>query len=296
MIATDILPRRRMIPLASRAGAGDMAVQEFGPAGRALDVLFLHANGFNAFTYRQILAPLGADLRVMAVDMRGHGHSRLPTIVEGHSWRVYADDVLALLAALGEVPRVLAGHSMGGATALLAAPALRGGPPVELVLFDPVLAPPERYSAVPDWEQPIARGALRRKGHFASGALAFIAYRGRGAFATWPDAVLQDYLADGLVAAPEGGVTLACAPGWEAANFASACIVSPYDGLEGTGGGVRVLKAERESVCFISGQEPAFGASDRGRLEVVPGTTHFLPMERPDLVRAALREVAGQAA
>jgi hypothetical protein len=29
-------------------------------------------------------------------------------------------------------------------------------------------------------------------------------------------------------------------------------------------------------------------------VEVVPGTTHFLPMERPELVRAALREAAAQ--
>ena len=28
-------------------------------------------------------------------------------------------------------------------------------------------------------------------------------------------------------------------------------------------------------------------------VEVVPGTTHFLPMERPDLVRAALKRAAG---
>ena len=30
----------------------------------------------------------------------------------------------------------------------------------------------------------------------------------------------------------------------------------------------------------------------RIRMELIPGTSHFLPMERPDLVRAALLEAA----
>jgi pimeloyl-ACP methyl ester carboxylesterase len=51
---------------------------------------------------------------------------------------------------------------------------------------------------------------------------------------------------------------------------------------------VRVLKAEQGSVCFFG---PARGDFAEGavRLEVVPDTTHFLPMERPDLVQSALR-------
>jgi hypothetical protein len=40
-------PRRRFIPIASRAGAGEMAVLEFGPADRPVDVIFVHANGCN---------------------------------------------------------------------------------------------------------------------------------------------------------------------------------------------------------------------------------------------------------
>jgi pimeloyl-ACP methyl ester carboxylesterase len=70
-------PRRRFIPIASRAGAGEMAVLEFGPADRPVDVVFVHANGFNGQTYRALLAPLSAGLRVLAVDQRGHGSSRL---------------------------------------------------------------------------------------------------------------------------------------------------------------------------------------------------------------------------
>ena len=189
-----------MIAVERVNGSGEIAALEFGPLGRGLDIVFLHANGFNAGTYRQALAPLGATLRVLAVDMRGHGRTTLPTPIEGHAWRIYADDLLALLSALGEVPRVLAGHSMGGTTALLAAPQLAKLQPTALVLFDPVVAPPAAYETggAADWNQPLAQGALRRKSAFAMRAEANAAYRGRGAFKTWPDTMLDDYLEDGL--------------------------------------------------------------------------------------------------
>ena len=80
-------PRRRFIAIDSPAGAGEMAALDFGPPDRAIDVVFLHANGFNALTYRSILGPLAAGLRVLAIDQRGHGASRLEARPEGRrSW------------------------------------------------------------------------------------------------------------------------------------------------------------------------------------------------------------------
>ena len=274
-------PRRQMIPIPD----GQVATVAFGDPARPLDVLFIHANGFNAHTYRAILAPLGATLHVLAIDLRGHGRSTLPTTTEAHRWQVYANDVLAVLAALGQVPRVLAGHSMGGATALLVAAALHSPRP-RLVLFDPVLLGEDAYAAAPgtlEWQQPMAQAALRRRAAFASLQDAFTAYKGRGAFATWPDETLLDYLQDGLRALPDGTFTLACAPEWEAANFAAARISNPMAGFAAAE--VQILKAEKGSVCFVSGNEPALAGVD---VRTVAGTTHFLPMERGDLVRAAI--------
>ncbi len=108
----DVSPaRRRMIAVPG----GQMAAIEFGPADRALDVVFLHANGFNAATYRSIFAPLADRLRILAVDQRGHGRTTLPAVpYAANVWRGYSDDLLMLLKALGETPVVLSGHSMGG--------------------------------------------------------------------------------------------------------------------------------------------------------------------------------------
>src|SRR5580658_128410 len=100
---------------------GEIAWLDFGPPRRTPDVVFLHANGFNARAYRSILAPLATSLRILAPDQRGHGASTLRTDLPRASWDDLKVDLLAFLRAMG-LPRVaLAGHSMGATAALLAA-------------------------------------------------------------------------------------------------------------------------------------------------------------------------------
>lgn len=291
-------PRRRFIAIESRAGAGEMAALDFGPADRPYDVIFLHANGFNAMTYRSILGPLSAGLRILAVDQRGHGASRLAARPEGRrSWRDFRDDLVALLDALHQPPVVLSGHSMGGTVSLLAA-AVRPKAVSSLVLFDPVVMPPliALYAHAPWtsgrlWKQmPIAQGALRRRNTFDSREAAFAAYKGRGAFKTWPDAAVADYVAGGFIDLPDGKVTLACAPEWEASSFA-AHGHNPWRALRKVKAPVRILKAEHGSTCR-GGATALKRRKPDLRVETVPGSTHFLPMERPDLVREALMDAA----
>lgn len=280
--------RRRAVAVPGGAIAG----LEFGPADRPLDVLFLHANGFNAGTYADILAPLGERLRVLAIDQRGHGRTTLPADPDAHdAWLVFRDDLLALLEGLGETPTVLAGHSMGGTVSLLAA-AERADAARRLVLFDPVVMTAERVAAAgPEGlkASPLAIGARRRRATFPDREAAFQAYSGRGAFRTWPEAALRGYLTDGLLEGADGQVHLSCRPEWEAANFAAhhhdtigafARVAVP----------VRILKAEIGSTCGLEAHEGEVLARGAVRMETVPGTSHFLPMERPDLVRSALAE------
>ncbi len=252
-------------------------------------MLFLHANGFNAGTYADILSPLADRMRILAIDQRGHGRTTLPADPEAHdAWLVFRDDLLALLRALGESPAVLAGHSMGGTVSLLAA-AERSDAARQLVLFDPVVITAERAAAEggPDGmkNSPLAVGARRRRDTFPDRQAAFEAYSGRGAFRTWPEATLRAYLADGLLEGDDGQVHLSCRPGWEAASFgahhhdtvgAFALAAAP----------IRVLKAEIGSTCGLEARD----AGANVRMETIPGASHFLPMERPELVRAALVE------
>jgi pimeloyl-ACP methyl ester carboxylesterase len=239
-------------------------------------------------TYERLLSPLGAQgLRVLAIDLRGHGLTTLPARPDAAaaSWDGYRDDLLALLrllAAQDGLPRVLSGHSMGGATCLLATlqwPADLGEQR-PLVLFDPVVAPP----ALPGENggpSPLVAGALRRKNHFDSLETALASYVGRGAFKTWPAEVVRDYLTDGLFLGDDQAWHLRCAPEWEAYNFSHPFrpVNAPIAGL---GIPITVLRAAEGSTCHWSDWPP------QADVRTVPDSTHFIPMERPELAREVL--------
>ncbi len=183
---------RRTIEIGDPSG-GHLAALDFGPIQKPLAGLLLHANGFNARTYRSLVEPL-ADLHILAVDHRGHGRTTLPGQPEGRTdWWDVTNDLIALLDRLDADPLVLIGHSMGGTAALLAA-AERPSRVRRLVLLDPVIQPPERRG---EGHAGLAEGALRRRSDFPSREAALAAYRGRGAFRTWPEAPLADYVATG---------------------------------------------------------------------------------------------------
>lgn len=263
-----------------------MAALDFGPPDRPVDLVFSHANGFNARTYRTILAPLAADYRILAVDMRGHGRSDLPTPVETRrSWDDLRADLLAFLEAAGvDRPVVLAGHSMGATVSLLTAAAAKQTARA-LVLFEPVILP-RGVQGVPE-DSPLAQGALRRRAVFPSREAAIEAYTGRGAFKTWPSDILADYVQDAFRDLPDGSVTLSATPAWEFSNFTRQAHDS-LEALRRLACPTRIFKAEHNSTCRLD-PGAADGLPNVG-IETCVGASHFLPMERPELVRTALIE------
>jgi pimeloyl-ACP methyl ester carboxylesterase len=287
-------PRRRMIRLPD----GEMAALDFGDERRPVDVVFLHATGFNAMTYRSILAPLSPGLRILAVDQRGHGASRLPAHPDRlRSWKPYKDDLLALLATLDGPPPVLSGHSMG-ATVTLLATAAKPSAVAGLVLFDPVVI--SRWQTIMAHlpggakalrQSPLALGAAKRRSVYDSVEAAFAAYKGRGAFKTWSDIMLADYVAGGFHERPDGKVELACDPAMEAAIFSSHAH-NTWAAAAKVKVPIEMFLAERGSTCRIGAGDAFFTNSRRARIITVPNTSHFLPMERPDVVRDALLDAA----
>jgi pimeloyl-ACP methyl ester carboxylesterase len=287
-------PRRRMIRLPD----GEMAALDFGDEKRPVDVVFLHATGFNAMTYRSILAPLSPGMRILAVDQRGHGASNLPIDPPKlRSWKPYRDDLLALLSTLDGPPPVLSGHSMGGTVSLLAA-AVRPAAVSGLVLFDPVVLTRWQMVAahLPGGSKamkasPLAVGAAKRRAVFDSVEAAFAAYKGRGAFRTWSDVMLADYVAGGFRERPDGRVELACRPAMESAIFANHAH-NPWAAAAKAKAPIQIYRAEQGSTCRIGSGEAFFAGNRRSSLVTVLGSSHFLPMERPDIVRDALLDAA----
>ncbi|MCH4268414.1 MAG: alpha/beta hydrolase [Brevundimonas sp.] len=286
-------PRRISVPIDNRWGAGQMAVLDFGDPERPVDLVFVHANGFNARTYRTLLQPLSSALRIWAPDLRGHGATRLPAEPEGHrSWKDHRDDLIALLEATGGPPVALAGHSIGGTSGLLAA-AERPDRVSRLLLLDPVIWPRPMVMALNlplagrlSRRFPIVSRTLKRRAVFDSREQALAAYRGRGAFKGWPDLMLADYLADGLIETDKG-LELACSPAWEASNYAAQAH-DPWRALARYPGAVRILKGETGSLCAArpGGRRPDL------QVETVAGGGHLFPMTHTEITRDALFDLA----
>jgi len=86
-----------------------------GPA-----LVLLHGNNSSAYTWKDVLDPLAAEFRVVAVDMKGFGFTAKPA---GGDYRAEAQAalVVGLMDALKIDGAVLVGSSLGGGVALAAA-------------------------------------------------------------------------------------------------------------------------------------------------------------------------------
>lgn len=274
---------------------GRMAGLAWGDASRPVDVVFLHATGFCAMTYRTLLAPFAARFHVLAIDLRGHGRSQLPAAIFGYaSWNRHRDDVIELIEQQIGQPVTLAGHSMGGTVSLLTAgkrPDLVRG----VAMLDPVILPSAIYSfgqlpGAPlfnSFMTPIARSAARRRDRFADRDDALAAFRGRGVFKTFSDEQLRDYLTDGLIETGEGDLRLACTPTYEARTFA-AQRHDPWIALTRAPGPPLALRAEKGSTFPSACVDQAMAIRPDARIATIPGASHMLPLERGDRARAAI--------
>jgi pimeloyl-ACP methyl ester carboxylesterase len=105
------LPRGRHVAL---TGGGSIFVREVeGPSGAPV-VLLLH--GFIAsggLNWHAAFNPLGEHFRILAPDLRGHGRG-LHGLRSSFSFAACADDLAALLEALGIESAIAVGYSMGG--------------------------------------------------------------------------------------------------------------------------------------------------------------------------------------
>lgn len=217
----------------------------------AITIVFIHATGFCASTYKQVFANNQFDVDIFAPDMRGHGRTRLPTDPKRlRSWSTYSEDIHEFLDNLknGRVlqcegaladkkfdaikgPILLAGHSMGAVTALMASK--NRDDIAGAVMIEPVIIPDiaSKFAASPLWSLvasrfPIAAKAEQRRNQWDSRDAVFESYKQKPIFANWHDGMLRDYLEDGLRPIShenydEGasGVELSCTPSWEAATF-----------------------------------------------------------------------------
>lgn len=236
-------------------------------------LLFAHATGFHARVWDAVIEYF-PDRHVIALDLHGHGRSTGEPI---RQWSVLWEEVQAMLAAEGLSGLHGVGHSMGGHTLLQSAadnPALFA----KLVLFDPVIMPPDWYDTArtgfdPSQPHPTAR----RKRDFASPQAMIDRFATRDPYAIFQPRVLDDYCRYGLIEKPNAdGFELACAPEMEA---------SVYMASRSNPGILNVAKTVQSPVLVVRAAQGPMGdfKSSPTWSELASIIPNGIDMPRPDM-------------
>lgn len=251
-------------------------------------IVLVHGTGFHAYVWKPIAEDLGRESQVIAPDQRGHGDSVKPE--SGYAWEVFAADLYAFLMALGCMAVDAIGHS-GGATAIARCAAQHPGTIRRAVLIDPILFPKPGAGGVID--NPLAHRARKRRMVWESRTSMFLSYRNRPPFNTWRQEVLWAYIEEGTFLRSDGHVELKCPGAIEAQIFEQAPTSDGFSILPHVGIPVLLLRGAASDAFPAASAEQALALLPDARLAVVPETTHFAPMEKPEAVAQAAREFFG---
>ncbi|MBU4365011.1 MAG: alpha/beta hydrolase [Actinobacteria bacterium] len=111
-LLTGITAQRIQTPRLGAAVLGREADRDDTPPERT--VVLVHGNVSSALFWQEIMLALPADLRVLAIDLRGFGSSDVLPVDATRGLRDYSDDIYATLTAMGVPTAHLVGWSMGG--------------------------------------------------------------------------------------------------------------------------------------------------------------------------------------
>lgn len=227
-----------------------IAMHDFG--GQGSPVLVSHATGFHAHCWEPVASRLATHHHVVGLDHRGYGDAATvdPTTI---NWRSYGDDALAaarwLSAQHGGAPVVGVGHSMGGASLLMAAhrePQLFS----ILFVFEPIVFPPMPEDPSRP-ASPLPAGARKRRSRFPSYDAALENFTAKPPMNSFDAVARAAYVRHGFKPTSDGEIELKCLPEHEARTYETGGTSGAWDDLPSVG----------TSVCVISGAPAPFQPS-----------------------------------
>lgn len=260
-----------------------------GSAALPRTIVFSHANGFPAGTYRVLFEHWrAAGYAVHAVERFGHD----PRYPVTSNWRGLRDQLIHFIE--GEVgdPAILVGHSLGGLLSLLAA-CKRPDLAAALVMIDSPVVTGWRAHGVRVLKRTglmprLSPGKVsrQRRHRWPDRAAVLAHFQAKPAFARWDPRVLGDYVAAGF---DDHGDQVAL-------GFHREVETRIYDTLPHHMGSIVKRHPPRCPVAFLAGtqsQELRQGGSAgakalaQHRFHWMEGS-HLFPMERPDETAAAV--------
>ena len=224
------------------------------------------------------------------MDFRGHGDTPQPAGVDV-DWNRYSDDATAVVDHLltmpgGEDGIVGFGHSMGGASLLVAA-ARRPEAFRRLVVFEPIAHPPQTL-APGEGPASLIAGARRRRRTFPSFDEAIANFASKPPLNAFDAAALDAYVRHGF-SEDTDGIRIKCDPEIEARTFELGRIQHTWDALSSVQVPVDVISgkvAELQPSWFA---EAVADQLPHGRFVLVDDLDHFGPFTHPARVAALVQ-------
>lgn len=272
----------------------DSAWTEWGGDGPRL--VLAHANGFAPGCYRTVIGRLRSDFRVATFAARPLWGNAEPAAVG--SWLPLADDLARLLESRRETAVVGVGHSLGGVLTALAA-TTSPSRFTALVLLDPVVFSGLR-AVLWGWMKrlglgsrfPLARGARRRRDRWPDLESVRASWRGRSMFRGWDPRALEDYLEASVTEAADGTLVLRYPKAWEARIF-ETCPHDLWPWLRRVEAPTLVVRGPASDTLAPGAAARMAREMPRATAVELPGTSHFLPMERPEEAARLIVDFAG---
>ncbi|GBF50870.1 alpha/beta hydrolase family protein [Leptospira ryugenii] len=242
-------------------------------------VLICHANGYSAHCYRYYWEALKADYRVIGLDFIGHGKSESDLYFQ--NWYFFRDQILELIRVESLESVTLLGHSLGGASSLLAAEknphAIR-----KVIALDPVILGLKLITLAKIFGSPLARGAFKRRKTFNNLNLVRRAYQKFPAFAHWDGAIFEDYLNSCFRKTGNGEeVELCCDPKVEGRIFSHAhyTVFWKFKKIKVPS---FILIPDPPEVCTPALARMITKGVKSSEFEIWTNCTHFFPFEIPE--------------
>jgi pimeloyl-ACP methyl ester carboxylesterase len=203
-------------PLTSFVSSEDgveVAVHDYGGPGHP--TVFVHGTGLISRMWEPIIERLGPDFRAICVDLRAHGATKNPEGIDFFEHRMVAD-LSAAVDALALNDAWVVGHSMGGATSILASLA-RPDAFSRAWVYEPVIF--ERTEDRPAGAFDFVEATKRRRTVFSSRVEVIERYGTRPPLDELHQECLEVYVQHGFNDRPDGSVELACSPALESRAF-----------------------------------------------------------------------------
>ena len=266
-----------------------------GEDNNSQTILLVHGLAFHARCWDALLRRLNATQRVLCPELRGHGRSekRGP-----YNWHQFGRDLCVFIHELDLKSIVAVGHSIGGHILIQAASVLTRRFDA-LVLLDPVVFSPRTYASsgmTKLFDSPEQHPFARSKAQWKSAQQWFDEVRVKSPFNLWDEEVLWDHCFHGIGPAADGQCPVLCPP-LVAAEAALNCVdTNIHPMLPSVNVPTTVVRAKTASGVLHpldsihSTTWPELAAElPQGTDRYHPDLSHFLPMQRPDLVVQELR-------